>query len=678
MLSPLTFLKEFFMKSLSPQANDLQSLSQSVSLIGASHRVIFLQVFSGEFALLLLSIFPHQSCGSSFHEDSPFHTLVLRYYDALWTLSQLLQSRAIDQEEVETESARNIWRNILSSITRFQIIFPTFWQQGMRDEEWAGRLMTKMNQVIEVLLQSLEKDQVPLESVTLNCLREFKEKTPPGVQCLTELGVSISKNSWLSILSQATLTQIFSDHSNFQWSLVESPHLLLSNFQLSCFSSFGQIFSCLPSPKMAHPFDPTEILRCLTSWMPPLKKLVSVGAGSYQKSLCSERIQFLSLVLGIASPPSLHKLSSSHFTLDLLIKYRWHQFFAVEICHLVNHRTKSPFLSHAFPSDFPSVTILNCNLRHRSTELLSPLLSLEHAVMMAQAAANMQSLLMTKFSQSSSKLMPPRLDLSSHNLDDEDEPVRSIATQIFVEIESYYALLYDQISSNQMMNPVEDGGQQGPPNLDIWLDVLNLFNLFRTWAAIERCVQHVVEFSTFHHHHASSSLRTMRPLESFVHGKSSDVLELGKQMDEFCKLLSDYTPPHPSLSSSMSKLLSLGLIDATFKWRESLTSSAQFDDHREDVWWEGIFPSRMDPGGLLGQVGLVLNIAATELAKDENERTNRAVPSITSSPSLTATEKQRLVGNIWMCVPAVVILIECTSLTEPQVTNRLSSSLLLF
>jgi hypothetical protein len=270
--------------------------------------------------------------------------------------------------------------------------------------------------------------------------------------------------------------------------------------------------------------------------------------------------------------------------------------------------------------------------------------------MLAQAAANMQSLLISNFCQSSSKPMP-RLDFSSCNIHDD---VRSIANMIFLEIECYHSLLYDQISSSNRM--MTDG--EAPSNIDIWLDVLNLFNLFRTWSAIERCVQHVVEFSTY-----QSSLHSARGY--FVRG-NSEILELGKQIDDFCKLLSDYTPPHPSLSSSMSKLLSLGLIDATFKWRESVNSSAQFDDHREDVWWEGLFPSWIDPGGLLGQVGSVLSIAATELTKDENERTNHA-SSISSSPYLTTPEKHRLTGNIWMCVPALVILIECAALTEPQV-----------
>jgi hypothetical protein len=193
-------------------------------------------------------------------------------------------------------SARNLWRNILTSLRRFQLIFPTFWQQGMGDEQWAGRLATKLNQIFDELSQSLKKDQVLFDSIILSCSGELKEKIPYGVQCLTELGVSISTNSWMSILSQATLAHIFSHKSNFEWSLVESP--IINNFQLSCFASFPHIFSCLPSPKMAHPFEASEILRCLNSWISPLKKMVSLETGFYQKSLCSERILFLSLVLG--------------------------------------------------------------------------------------------------------------------------------------------------------------------------------------------------------------------------------------------------------------------------------------------------------------------------------------------------------------------------------------------
>jgi hypothetical protein len=198
---------------------------------------------------------------------------------------------------------------------------------------------------------------------------------------------------------------------------------------------------------------------------------------------------------------------------------------------------------------------------------------------------------------------------------------------------------------------------------------LNLLTLLRAWVAVERCVQTVIEFSNECFSSIGRHRRSVACTGTVTEvGRES---EWARQVDEYCKLLSDYTPPHPSLSSYMAKLLALGLIDASFKWRDQVNSSGQQEDHRDDVWWEGLFSARIDPGGLLGQVGSVLNIAATELAKDESERTNGGTAdptAVSCSPSLTSTEKKRLIGNLWMCVPALVLLIECTALTEPQVS----------
>lgn len=360
----------------------------------------------------------------------------------------------------------------------------------------------------------------------------------------------------------------------------------------------------------------------------------------------------------------------------MLIKSRWNKFFSIEIHQLVQNRSKSMFLSNIFPPEILSTSIINCNLQHRysisssnsTSSSPSQSISLQHAVTLVQAACNMQSWLIKNFLNSTTTKPFERLNYSQFSFDDDE--VTKLGNIIYDEIKLYFDTLYTTLSEGG-----SDLENTNPSNLENWLDILNLFILLRTWTAIERCVHYIVAFSCSH-------LKASSPSSKFSSSSSSsssshfpidcDIHVLGKKIDEKCKLLSDYTPPNQLLSMYMSNLLSLGLLDASFKWREIRYSSSQFDEHREDIWWEELISSKIDPGGLLSQVATVLKIASEELSKEEADRIhnrdkNNGSSSNSITESITLIEKNRLTANIWMVLPAFIILIECTALTEPQV-----------
>jgi hypothetical protein len=263
----------------------------------------------------------NRSSGSSVSKDSPFATLLTNYVESLWSLLQLsLQTRNRGNER----RACDIWRNIIASLRRFQILFPTLgWQSLVADDEedWRQQLTLKMDRIFKTLMETYGSYQEESESQMIerdkgkdrdrDSISPLDQALPLGLLCLTQLGLAISRDNWLSIIASATLHHLLNSRAKLDWSSLLGT-TKGRPLHLACMSSFSEVLLSLPVEKTSAPIsqpDPSnesETLRCLRSWLPKLRKFVTIDADFYQRSLCSERIRFLSLTTGLSS--SFHLL----------------------------------------------------------------------------------------------------------------------------------------------------------------------------------------------------------------------------------------------------------------------------------------------------------------------------------------------------------------------------------
>jgi hypothetical protein len=184
--------------------------------------------------------------------------------------------------------------------------------------------------------------------------------------------------------------------------------------------------------------------------------------------------------------------------------------------------------------------------------------------------------------------------------------------------------------------------------------LIYLLVMLRLWCGVDRCCKYRVALDD----------RSKSGSVDFA-----DIVPdttLGRSIDDCCRRLSEFLPPHPLLASGMADLLSLGLQDAAFKWRHSTRTSS---NQHSDRWWDTAVLTGVQPGGLLAGATAALHRAVDELAKEETLRSDADSGNSRAAASKlpSARTVAKLTGTTWMCIPAFAKLVKTTALTEPEV-----------
>lgn len=185
--------------------------------------------------------------------------------------------------ELNSVAANNLRRNVVISLRRFHLFVPHFYN-GL-DEDWCQTIFQHMNLIFQDLIRNFPADDEG-DVLLLQYKSEWQSRS--GLFGFIQLADSICSKSWVAILATVTMGYIFSPSASV-WNQITSHEN--TSFRLSFMTNFSHFFEWLPLGK-------GSMVTTLASSITQLKAFLQIDSKYFQKSLSSERINFLCLVLG--------------------------------------------------------------------------------------------------------------------------------------------------------------------------------------------------------------------------------------------------------------------------------------------------------------------------------------------------------------------------------------------
>lgn len=329
------------------------------------------------------------------------------------------------------------------------------------------------------------------------------------------------------------------------------------------------------------------------------------------------------------------------------VRIKWISTFHSEICQLVSVQTASPFLSNIWRvhNSCCDIDILRCAIAQNqpgnlgSASGMPPCKVLE----LCHAACAMRGWMVAH-----------GLPLAAEEtffIRDQVEIARSddLVVRVWEVVRERIETLLASIVDAKLLQAGQ--GDIGSENLDEIRSFVNLLVMLRLWCGVNRCCKY------------GTKLQNGAGISEW-----SGEDEMGTNIDISCRRLSEFVFPHSALTKCLSDLLSLGMLDASFKWRLS-AQSAGSGMEEVDIWWEKAVVTGVQPGGILAGASSALHRAVDDLAKEETIRGDiergSTKPLAVNPPSAETVVKRTV--TTWMCIPAFAQLVKTTAWTEPEV-----------